>query len=134
MSKINAETARAEIEKWLDVKRIQATKRENLKPVINILEEAVADGFLTVDEDGTIEQTLIFPIEGEIKTETLKYKPRLNTKMLTPYMKGVKSGDQEGRLNAHICALTAQPRAVIDTLDNSTDLQTGHAIATFFLT
>lgn len=129
-SKVSLEKATDEVEGWLDKKKVYPSTRETQKDSIDLLVEAMMNGDLVLN-DVTNEFThkLLFPLED---VKELKYKSRLNDKMLRPYLQGVKSNDADGRLNAHVSALTATPKAVIENLD-SADKKIMMSIAVFFL-
>lgn len=131
MGKINKEIATAEINQWLDKKKVLESKREFYKDHIEILIEALCEGLLTVGEDGTITQILSFPLEEAQITE-LKFKPRLNRKMVTPHLNGVKASDGDGRILAYMSALTGQSKNILNTLDFE-DSRISDSIVVFFV-
>src|ERR1700745_753597 len=100
MAVVDAETAKAEIEKWLDNKKISPKKREIQKDTIETLVDAVSEGLLIVKEDFSLEQTLKFPTDGEISIKKLEYKPRLKIETIHVHLQGVKPSDADGRLLA----------------------------------
>ncbi len=124
------ELAEKEVTSWLDKKKVMEADRERSKDSIEQLIEAMEEGILTLD-DSTFDFThkLLFPLDGVTE---MKYFPRLNDRMLKPYLNGVKSGDADGRLLAYVAALTKQPRAILETLDTA-DKKISMAIAIFFL-
>lgn len=136
MSKVTKEVAEAEVNQWLEKKKILKATIESLKDSIDVLIASVEEGVLILDtETYKWKHELLFPLEGEkgvTSINELTYIPRLNDKILRQYSKGVKGDDSEGRLNAYIAALTGQPREVIASLD-STDKKISMAIAIFFL-
>lgn len=135
MGKVSKEIADQEIISWMDYKKIPASSRESeaLKNSIETLSEAIQEGILTLDEETfKFKQTLLFEIGEEAKITELVYHPRLNDKMLKPHLSGVKGNDGDGRLLAHIAALTNKPKAVLELLD-TVDKRTAQALAIFFL-
>jgi hypothetical protein len=130
MDKVSREQATQEVEQWLDRKKVYASTREAQKDSIETLIEAMMNGDLTLDEKtNELNHKLLFPLD-EVKE--LKYKSRLNDKMMRPHLQGVKSNDADGRLNALTACLTSQPKAVIENLD-SADKRIMMSIAVFFL-
>lgn len=129
---VAVEVAQKDIDKWLDFKKVSPSKRERLKDNIEALVEAVCSGSLVVTEKHELEQTLIFPFEGEAPTAKLIYKPRLNVGQISDKLKGVKSTDLKGFLAAYISALTDQPMALCKRLDTE-DNSLAENIAVFFL-
>lgn len=130
MDKVSREQATEEVNGWLDKKKVYESTRESQKDSVDILVEAMMAGDLVLDEKtNEFTHNLLFPLD-EIKS--LKYKSRLNDKMLRPHLQGVKSNDADGRLAAHTAALTSQPKAVIESLD-SADKKIMMSIAVFFL-
>lgn len=135
MSKVEKNVALGYVNEWLDKKRLRSSKRESLKATIEELASCVEDGILEFDESGEIVHHLIWPITDENGNETIKqlrYKLRVNEAMMEPYKKGLKPGDNDGRLNAYVSALTGQVKGIVRSLD-SEDLGIAQNIAVFFL-
>lgn len=133
MIKITREVAKSEIDSWLDYKKIFSATREANAENIEFLEEMICEGVISIDKDTKeITHNLLFPLGDESKISKLVYKPRINDRMLNPYLKGVKSNDADGRLTAYVSALTSQMRNVISNLD-SQDKKISMSIAVFFL-
>ena len=130
MAKVTREVAEQEISAWLDKKKVFQSEREKNKDSYEHLVDAMCEGYLELD-DQTFEFThkLIEPLN---ETPSLKYKARLNDKMLKPHLNGLKPTDAEGRLLAYGAALTTQPKAVLEGLD-SADKKIMMAILVFFL-
>lgn len=133
---IAREVAEKDVTKWLDMKKVSASLRESYRDFIDIMIDAVQDGALKLEDDGKWTHKLIWPIgqgdEGTGKLDTLQYHMRINSKMLRPYLNGVKQGDADGRMDAHIAALTKTAREIIASMDSSTDKRIANAIALFF--
>ena len=132
--KIPLKTAQAEVESWLDFKKVKSQKRENLQDNIDNMVDNIVDGSLILREDMHFVQTLLFPMKYEGK-ETLKelvYKPRLQLREINVKMKGVKPTDADGRIVGYTRALTDQPAAVITNLDTEDNTLAQH-ITGFFL-
>lgn len=130
MAKTNQELAYKEVKAWLDYKKVPSRTRESNLDSIELLEDMICEGHLTIDQtDFKITHKLLFPI-GEEKE--LVYVPRLNDLMLDKPMKGVKSNDANGMLRAYVCALTDQNSGIIKAMD-SQDKKVAMAIAVFFL-
>lgn len=158
MEKVSRDQAKAEVIAWLDKKKIFEADRngEAAEQNIKILTEAIVEGVLVLDANVTIEDStpkekegavssfewqheLMFPIKsqaGEKETPTsisiLKYKLRLNDRMLQGPLTGVKSTDADQRMLAYISALTGQPKAILANLD-SQDKKIATAIVSFFV-
>jgi hypothetical protein len=131
--KITRELAVEEINSWLDAKKIFESRRENFKDAIETLVEAMQNGVLTLEQGGQFRHTLLFPIQGEgISMTELTYKARLNRKMVNPHLKGVKPGDSEGRMLAHLQALTDAPKNILSVLDHE-DERIADSILIFFI-
>lgn len=127
------EMAEQEVNAWLDRKKIFKSIRETNKDYIDTLVDAMCEGVLSLDQE-TWEwnHTLLFPIGENESVKSIKYKPRLNDKMLKPFLNGVKNQDSDGRLLAHVAALTNTPREVLASLD-SADKRISMSVAIFFL-
>lgn len=131
---VSLEIAAAEIDAWLDYKKVSATKRENRKDQIKTLVEAVSEGDLIINEDKTMSQKLKFPevFATALDNDSLVYKPRIAAATIHMHLQNVKSDDPDGRLTAHIAALTGKSKEMIKKLDTE-DYATAQAIAFFFL-
>lgn len=133
MIRVSREVANRELESWLDFKKIFPNSREANADSIDLIEEMISEGVLSIDEETKeITHNLLFEIGEETTINKLVYKARINDKMLNPYLKGVKSNDADGRLTAYIAALTSQHRGVISSMD-SQDKKISMSIAVFFL-
>lgn len=128
MDAVSQEVARREISRWLDYKQVGERKRIEREDQIDALVGAVQDGVLSVTDDNYLVQQLKFPIEG---VDELKYKPRLATRDLKKRLEQVKTGDADGRVQAHVCELTGQSSGIIGLLDTE-DYSISQNIAIFF--
>jgi len=130
---IVAKHANAEIEKWLDFKKVSAKKRIAYADNIATLAEAISEGSLSLnDETFVLTQNLKFPIGEQLSIPQFTFKPRVAVGDLNNAMNGVKATDAEGRINAYISALTNQSKEVIKKLDTE-DFTIPQAIAVFFI-
>lgn len=139
--KISEEQALQELQNWYDRKKFSRTK---LKAVAfsenpesptaqDILTDAISEGALVINEDGSLSLQLEFPtLDGEGISE-LKFKARMTLGEKTEATKGLKPDDGEGRLIAYIAKLTNQPQGVIKALDAGVDFERAGAIAVYFL-
>lgn len=133
MSKISREIAEAEINSWLDYKKINEKKRNNYKDNIESLIDAVSEGVLSVNpETKELIHVLSFPIGEEMKVNKLEYKPRLTVGAVQSHLNGVKATDADGRIIAYVAALTSQPKELIKKMDTE-DNSVAQSIAIFFL-
>lgn len=132
MEKIAKEVAIAEVDKWLDMKKVSQSKRETYKDHIEILVESVVEGNLILNEDGSWLQKLMFPIEGEMSVTELVFKPRLNRRSVIPHLNGVKASDGDGRIVAYMAALTGKPKNLLNSLDFE-DSRISDSIVVFFV-
>lgn len=128
--KVSIETATADVEKWLDKKKVSEKKREEKKAAIAFLIGAIEEGNLVLNEDNSFEQTLKFPKgEGE-SLNKLKFKDRLQMSELHVHLKNTNGTDE--RLLGHVVALTGQPKNIIKTLDTE-DYDIASTIGLFFV-
>ena len=134
MGVISREVAEAEINSWLDKKKIKSSQRETNKDSIETMIHYMMDGELVIDEaTGQLIHSLVFPIgEGE-SIKKLTYKNRLNDKMLEPFMKGVNVRELSSIYAAYIAALTDTPKSILLQLESATDAKLAKAITSFFL-
>jgi len=131
-NKINRETATKEVERWLDFKKVSKKKKESNKEQIDVLVSAIVDGEIILEDDFSLTHNLRFEVGEEVKVSKLKYKPRVNVKQITQYLNGVKAGDADGRILAYACALTGEPKGIIQALDTE-DWSVVQNIVIFFL-
>jgi len=131
MGSVSKEIAIQDITRWLDAKKVRDTKKIEFKQHIDSLISAVEDGLISVNEDGTITQDLLWPI-GEKEISELKYKMRLNYEMVKPYLKNIQADNGSERLIAYACALTGESIGILNKLD-SEDSVIMQSIAVFFL-
>lgn len=131
---VSKDLATEEINSWLDYKKVSDKKRESQKEQVESLIDAIADGSLTFKDDKTFTfvQVLKFQTEGDSPLTKLEYKPRLKMSTIHSHLQGVKSSDADGRICAYIAALTATPKALINSLDTE-DYGIAQSIAIFFL-
>lgn len=132
---VNLETARKEINGWLDYKKIRDKKREDYQSTIDSLVSLVQEGVLTVNDDKSITHVLNFPVDmglGSPVTE-VKYKARLEVRELREKLANLKTGEAiDNRLIANFCALTGQSIGLQGKLDTS-DISIANEIIVFFL-
>lgn len=129
---VSKEQALKEVENWLNYKKVSSNQRTEHTDHIEALADYISSGVLILEEDFGFTHKLLFPIGiGESITE-LKYKARMNPKILKPYLSGVKSTDANGMLYAHIGALTGQSTGIITELDQE-DMKVSRSIAVFFV-
>jgi hypothetical protein len=130
MDKVSREKATEEINGWLDRKKVYPSTREANEKDLELLIEAMVNGDIVLDEKtNEFTHTLLFPLED---TKSLKYKGRMNDKMLKPHLNGVSQKSGADMLTAYVAALTSQPKGLIESLD-SADKKIAMAITVFFL-
>ena len=133
MSALSPEVAMQEIEKWLDHKKVSASKRESNQEAIKSLAEEISSGSMVLD-DTTF--NLVYKIKYQSVTEApvkeLIFKPRLNIGAVYNHLQGIKPTDADGRLFAYAAALTNNPKEVIKKLDID-DWNVVQAVVVFFL-
>lgn len=132
MDKVNIEIATADVERWLNHKKISDKKRASYKANIESLVDAVVAGQMTINEECVITHNLSFEFGEETKIKSLNYKPRVSIGQVQQYLKDVKSDDADGRIVGYISALTGQPREIVKKLDTE-DYSVAQSIAIFFL-
>ncbi len=133
MQTVSREVAISEVDQWLEKKKIMASQREAQKDSIEMLVDAICEGILVLNETtNEFTQNLLFPLEGEQALKELKYKSRINDKILQPYLVGVKPSDADGRLIALWAALTGTSKNILMSLDTG-DKRIATSIAVFFL-
>lgn len=134
-TEITRDLAVQEVNKWLDIRKVKQSKRESLDMAIEDLVDSFMEGLLRLQEDGTLVQTLDYPIvneDGIVTLSELTYIPRLSQSMITNAMTGIKAGDANAIFSSYICALTGKVKALLGALD-SEDYKVGRNIASFFI-
>jgi hypothetical protein len=112
-------------------------QREQNQEAIENLENYIQEGALRIDENHNIIHKLIFPLvkdgeDGNVHTEELKYKARLQAYEQDQKLKNVKPMDINGRFAAIASALTGKATGTIKQLDSS-DYAIMRDVVTFFL-
>lgn len=132
--KVEREVASAEVEKWLDEKKVSQTKRESKKEQIESLVCGIMDGDLILNEKGEFEQTLKFPGDAPAAVKKMVYKQRILIGDVQHHIKNnkIQLADFDGRINCYIQTLTSAPYAVIAKME-STDYDIMQSIAVFFM-
>src|SRR5690606_13108970 len=125
---VDFETARADVDRWLDHKRVSPSKRTNMNDSIDTLTDAIMDGYLSIDSECRITQKLRFPLGEDESIGTLVFKPRLSNMEAKKYLKDIKSSDIDGRLTSYVSALTGVGKDIINKLD-SEDTGIANAVA-----
>lgn len=130
MAKVTREVAEQEISDWLDFKKIFPSEREKHKESIDLLIDVMVDGVISIDDQThEVIHKLIFPLESVTE---LKYKPRINDKMVQPNLKGMDPKDIDMRLLAIAATAASQPKGLLAGLD-SVDKKIMMANVVFFL-
>jgi len=129
---IDKETAIADVDRWLDYKKIGRSKREQNKIFIDQMVEAVVDGDLVLDEDCKWTYTLKFPLENEVPVRTISFKPRVNLKDINDQLSKVKGGSGSDLMVVYAAVLSGQVKEVIRNFDTE-DYNTISAIVIFFM-
>lgn len=121
--KVDSETARLELVRFLDIKRISQRKREDLyDQSIKELEYAISEGMLTFDfEKKTATFKLLFPLtkkEGG-KIEKLELRFSMGVSQAFNNLKNVDATDGDERSLNMIAALSGQSAAVLRLAQNA---------------
>jgi len=129
---ITEEIAEKTVNKWLDHKRVNETKRDGLEDQISAMVTGVMGGVLVLDEKSfEFTVNLAFGIGEDEAIKVLKVSPRMPVKKVRSYLKGIKPGDGDGRVASYIGAMTNQVSGVIGEIDTE-DYGLLSAIAVFF--
>ena len=134
-SKISEDQAKLELEKWLDIKKINQRKRDDKEEFAKEIIDSIMSGEATIDEKGVITYNLLFPIktkDDKVTISSFAFKPRLMQREAKAALQGIKADDGDGRIVAYISALTGQARAIIGGLD-TIDHSFCQAVALYFL-
>ena len=129
-NEVSKEIAVADVNRWLDLKKVSSKKREDLDSDIKSIIGFVEEGVLSIDENCIITHKLKFPFGNDKLIETLSYKVRVSADDLTDGQKGVTTGAD--LIAANIATLTGKVKATIKKLD-SEDYSVCKAIVAFFM-
>jgi hypothetical protein len=137
MERVSESVATAEVNKWLDYKRISAADREDFKDHIKSLISGVMEGTVRINEENFhIEIDLNWPVDSGVGPEIskLSLKPRIQAREISDRLEKMKiaAGNADGRLKAILCALSGQSSGVIGMLD-TTDLRMCNNVVIFFI-
>lgn len=130
--KVDVSVAQAEVDRWLEHKKIGDYQRNERSDEIELLCAEVGEGNLIVHDDFKLELHLKFPLGENGNISSLTFKPRLINRELAATLRGIKADDAEGRMNAYAAAITGENRGIISALD-SVDLRVVKAIVYFFI-
>lgn len=129
------EQAKAEIDAWIEYRKLTPTQIEAHKQSIETLIEGIQYGMLTL-KDNCFTQTLLFPIGKDGQIKQLQYGNRVNKLLLAPHLKGVAADDGDERLISYLSCLTEKTDGVVRQhliqLD-SQDNRIAMSIVVFFL-
>lgn len=128
---ISKEMAIAEVNRWLDSKKIGEKKRAAYEKTIEEIVSYVEDGTLILDENNMWKHKLLFPIESEKTTSELTYKNRLNVDEVTNGLKG-SDGTAQDMVKHYVVMLTGKVKGIINKLDTQ-DYSVCQSISVFFL-
>ena len=125
--KMTPEVAQAEFERWAyETKKLRPVALKKHADACENFIDALCDGTLTIEDDGSITQKLAFEIAE--KTQ-LRYKPRLTVAEINRAL-SVRGSDQDkGRKMVGI--LTSELDGVIEKMD-SNDWAVANAITVFY--
>jgi len=135
MSKVSIEVATADLNRWLDKKKVSDAIREKQQVVIDELADAIACGLLTVSENCELEYKLSEPVtdsDGNISVGSLKFKNRLRVDEVMSRLKGLDPKDVDGRMMAYVGALTGVATGLLKKMDTD-DYKIPQSIAVFFM-
>lgn len=130
---MSLELATAEVDKWLDRKKLLPSRRNNARTTIENLAEAVQFGILAIKDDGTIIHTLQDPVtdtNGTPVLTELTYKARISTDEVLKAYGRLKNNTPDAQLIALIELLTGS--SFITKLEVG-DLSIAKSIGVFFM-
>lgn len=127
IEKMTRETAQAEFEKWVyETKKLRPVAVEKNADACRDFIDALCDGTLTIEEDGSVTQKLSFAVAGR---DQLKYKSRLTVSEMGSAL-DVRGGDS-AKTRKMVSMLTGEVVGVLDKMDSS-DWALSTAIAAFY--
>lgn len=126
--KVSQEQAENEVSNLLDKKMIFPKQRERMQIVIDAVVEGITLGFVAIDEEGKITQTLCTPV-GNLSQ--LIYKARVEPFTMSKNIKAAKAQTAGERSLVYICSYTDQLPAAIEKMEPA-DRNIAEAISFFF--
>ena len=125
--KMTPEAAQAEFERWAyETKKLRPVALKKHADACENFIDALCDGTLTIEEDGSIIQKLAFEIAG--KTQ-LKYKPRLTVGELSRALDSRGTDTEKARKMVSI--LTGEMTTVLEKID-SNDWAVANSVTVFY--
>ncbi len=115
--KVSYEVAESDFRSWLQQNHIPEDKIENLESCGKIVIKSIVSGVLILQEDGQLKQKLNKEIgAGTGAVRELIFNARINRKMVSKFLNGVKPDDSDGRLVAYMAASTGVNKAILTEL------------------
>lgn len=126
---VGLEVAQAEVNRWLDTKKIGQSERTAREFQIETLQSAVMDGVLRLNDKNQWEQTLNFPL-SDVSVTKLSYKDRM-TANENISASGNAGGNPQLVMSCFISHLTGEASELIRKMD-TVDYKIASAIGIFF--
>lgn len=129
--KIDIETAKADVNRWLDLKKIPNAQRSKNQKSFDHLVMAVMHDGISIDKDGVITHKLNYPIEnkeGVSVCDSFKYKVRLTADEIQAC---IEAGGDNKIYGAALTSNNAVPSDYFGKID-TTDLNILTSIVVFF--
>ena len=134
MAYLDRDQARKELDEWFKSNRIRkkTIEAESNEDAIELLTDSIYEGTLIINEDNTLTHNLIFPIEGDITTESFTYKNSMTVGDTIKATSGIKASDAFGMLLGYVSFLTGQTKGVIKAM-KTIDYKISQSIVIFFM-
>jgi len=126
---IPQEIAQAEVDKWIEYKKLDEDEIKEKESQIKTLVSAIKNGRLVLTKDFKLVQTLKFPLDS--LTE-LTYAPRLNVDAIAMKLDGIDSTNPILLVATYAAASAGVVNGIIGKLDTA-DNRIAQAIGSFFL-
>lgn len=124
--------AKDQLEKWLKYRRATPAQRKAYEMKLEHLVYSLMHGELVLNDDMSLEQTLIVSLGSQNPIKVLKFQPRLHLPALTEKLKGVASDNGDERILGYMAALTGTQRGILKDMCGD-DHRIAEAIVLFFL-
>ena len=125
---VDQATAEAEVQRLLDRKKVFPKQRERLAPAIEQVVEAMTYGLVTINDDGSITQKLLEPING---IEEIKYASRIEPITINRRIQNLKVDNVTNRFLVYLSTYSNQMETIFLNMEPS-DRSTADSIAFFF--
>lgn len=130
MDKVNKDVAQKDFDRWFEAKKLPKTRKEgDNEAMVNELLGSVEEGFIILNDDGSVILKLREPLTGERPLSELNFLPRLTAGELMSKTSYAKSS--QDKQIATIAALSGEVGGTIRAL-GTIDMSLAAVISAFY--